>query len=298
MEPRSAWEAGQFDSGRGAPRVLFGRMYEDAAIEHAAFSPGGRILCIASAGCTAISLAREHEVVAVDINPAQLEYAAKRVAGAPATAGSAERLMQVGRALFPLAGWTRSILGTFLDFDDPAPQLDFWQRHLDTRRFRAGLDILLSVASLRTAYAPQLLASLPPRFGAVMRSRMERCFGVHPNRTNPFARALLAGEVADEPPPGEARTIEFVCANAAAYLEGAPSGSFDGFTLSNILDGADPMYRQRIGRAVARTGRPGALVVLRSFGEPPIDAPFNRAAEDRAMLWGIVDVRPAEAYRE
>jgi len=296
METLSAWKAGRFDSRSGAPRVLFGRMYEDAAIECTAFRPGGRIFCIASAGCTAMTLARQHEVVAVDINPAQLEYAAKRVAGAPAMLGSAELLMQAGHALVEFAGWTPSNVATFLELDDPAEQLHFWKDHLDTWRFRAGLDFALSTASLSAAYAPQLLAALPPRFGAVMRSRMERCFGLHPNRTNPFARALLVGELAGRPPPGEATSIEFVCADAATYLEGVPSGTFDGFTLSNILDGADSSYRQRIGLAVARAARPGATVVLRSFSEPPIDASFNRAAEDRSMLWGVVDVRPAEAY--
>ena len=45
------------------------------SIELDAFRPGGRILCIASAGCTAMKLAPDHEVVAVDINPIQLAYA-------------------------------------------------------------------------------------------------------------------------------------------------------------------------------------------------------------------------------
>jgi hypothetical protein len=34
-------------------------------------------------------------------------------------------------------------------------------------------------------------------------------------------------------------------------------------------------------------------VVLRSFGAPPTALPTNRAREDRSMLWGIVDVKPA-----
>jgi len=35
----------------------------------------GRVFCIASAGATAFRLADQHEVVACDINPAQLAYA-------------------------------------------------------------------------------------------------------------------------------------------------------------------------------------------------------------------------------
>lgn len=293
----TAWDAGRFDAGRGAPRVLFGRMYEDPAIERSTFRPGGRVFCIASAGCTAMSLAPDHEVVAVDINPAQLAYAAQRIAGAPMVRGSAENLMRLGRPLLRLAGWRASTLRTFLDLDDPATQHIFWKRHLETRRFRAGLNALLSLTALRAVYAPGLLASLPGRFGAVLRARMERCFSTHPNRTNPWARALLAGELANEVPPADTKAIRLVQSDAAAFLEQAAPGSFDGFTLSNILDGADDAYRHRLFHAVSRAAAPGGMVVLRSFGEPAADLSSNRAAEDRSILWGIVDVRPATALR-
>ncbi len=289
----TTWEHGRFDARRGPSAVLFGRMYEDAQIEHDAFRPGGRVFCIASAGCTAMKLAPRHEVVAVDINPAQLAYAESRIAGGHCVRGTAERVMAFARAFAPAAGWSSSCLHRFLDLDDPAQQSAYWRRHLDTWRFRAALDALLSITALRAVYASPFLAFLPRRFGPVMRERMARCFARHPNRTNPYARALLLGELADEPPPPEARAIRLVHADAAAYLEREPAASFDGFALSNILDGADAGYERRLVAAVKRTAAPDAVAVLRSFREPQSAEPTNRAPDDRAMLWGVVDVRPA-----
>jgi S-adenosylmethionine:diacylglycerol 3-amino-3-carboxypropyl transferase len=85
-----------------------------------------------------------------------------------------------------------------------------------------------------------------------------------------------------------------VHADAASFLENEAPGSFEGFTLSNILDGVDDAYRQRLIAAVKRTAAPGAITVLRSFGEADASSPANRAADDRAMLWGSVLVRPVD----
>jgi S-adenosylmethionine:diacylglycerol 3-amino-3-carboxypropyl transferase len=283
------WAQGRFDQRLGARRVLFGRMYEDPAIELRAFAPGAPVFCIASAGDTALALATQHPVTAVDINPVQLDYARRRLAGAPPRPGSAEKLLAFGRALLPLAGWRRRDLETFLAFDSVAPQLAFWREHLDTRRFRAGLDLLLSVTGLRSVYATPFLQVLPSHFGRVMRGRMERCFARHPNASNPFARALLLGE----PPPSvtpPGHPVSLLSADAAAYLESCEPGSYGGFTLSNVLDGAPPGYRDRLLAAVDRAARPGAVLVLRSFAEPPASSPTNHAGDDRSMLWGVVEV--------
>ena len=210
--------------------------------------------------------------------------------------GTAERVMAFGRALAPAAAGARRRVHAFLELDDPEEQIAYWRRHLDTWRFRAAVDGLLSLASLRTVYASPFLDFLPPRMGAVMRGRMERCFARHANRTNPYARALLQGELSDEPPPAEATGIRLVHADAAAFLESEPAGSFAGFALSNILDGASADYERRLIAAVKRAAAKDAVVVLRSFREPPTDMPTNRAADDRAMLWGIVDVRPAAQW--
>lgn len=291
--PDTAWQAGRFDARGGKRKVLFGRMYEDTAIELSTFRPGGRVMCIASAGCTAMALAPRHEVVAVDINPVQLAYAEQRFAGGPSVRGTAERVMDFGRKFAPLLGWRAARVRAFLELDDPAAQLAFWRARLDTWRFRAALGTLFSFAALRAIYSKRFLGFLPKRLGRVMRLRLERGLTTHPNRDNPYARALLLGELARDPVPAGARAIRLVHADAASFLEAQPAGSFDGFTLSNILDGAEPTYRARLLTAVRHAAAPGARVVLRSFGEPPADLPTNRAADDRAMLWGVVDVRPA-----
>jgi S-adenosylmethionine:diacylglycerol 3-amino-3-carboxypropyl transferase len=287
------WKRGRLDDRSGPSQVLFGRMYEDASIERRALRPGGRVLCIASAGCTAMSLAPRHEVVAVDINAAQLAYAGRRFAGARVERGTAERHMALGRAFAPLVGWKRIRVREFLELVDPEEQVEFWRRNLDTRRFRLAFDALLSATVLRAAYARPLLDSLPRHVGAVFRGRMERCFARHPNRTNPYAHALLLGRTSDEPPPVEAREVRLVHADAAAFLESEPPASFDGFTLSNILDGTSADYERRLLAAVKHAAAPGAVVVLRSFGVRQTATSTNRADEDRSMLWGTVDVRPA-----
>jgi len=289
----TVWERGRLDARVGPRQVLFGRMYEDASIELDAFRPGSRVLCIASAGCTAMKLAPHHEVVAVDINPVQLAYAERRLNGDPGFRGRAERVMDFARFFAPLAGWWPSRVRAFVELDDPAEQMEYWQQQLNTWRFRAALNGLFSVTALRSVYSSPLLDFLPKRLGVVMRTRMERCFASHPNRTNPYARSLLLGELSPDLPPTEAKDIRLVHADAAGFLENEPPASFDGFTLSNILDGADEAYRQRLFAAIKRAAAPMATTVLRSFSDADASSPTNRATDDRAMLWGSVLVRPA-----
>jgi S-adenosylmethionine:diacylglycerol 3-amino-3-carboxypropyl transferase len=270
-------------------------MYEDTAIELRVFQPGGRIFCIASAGCTAITLAAHHAVVAVDINPVQVAYVQQRLGGRAIQSGSAERILAFARTLAPLAGWNRCTVEAFLDLDDPRQQVLYWRRHLNTRRFRAAFSFLFSRPVLRSVYSAAFLDGLPPHFGTVLRTRMERCFALHPNCSNPYAHALLAGDMRSASDGPALRQIEVRCADAADFLERQPGGSFTGFSLSNILDGTNTAYARRLLAAVQHAAAPGSMVVLRSFREPQCATQTNHAAEDRAMLWGIVDVRQASA---
>jgi S-adenosylmethionine:diacylglycerol 3-amino-3-carboxypropyl transferase len=294
--PATAWQSGRFRGARaGSRKLLFGCMYEDAEIELRAFQSDGRIFCIASGGCTAMKLAAHHTVVAVDINPVQVAYVQQRLSGRAVRRGSAERVLASARSLAPLAGWNNPSLEAFLDLDDPKQQVLYWRRHLDTRRFRAAFAFLFSRLVLRSVYSAAFLNGLPQNFGTVLRTRMERCFALHPNRNNPYAHALLRGEMLCAPDAPEPRQIQTLCADAVDFLERQSAGSFTGFSVSNILDGANPVYAQRLFAAVKHAATPGAAVVLRSFREPECATQTNHAAEDRSMLWGIVDVRDASA---
>ena len=291
MHAATHWASGRLDGLHGPRRVLFGRVYEDSAIELGAFEPGGRIACIASAGDTAIDLSARHHVTGVDINPVQLAYARRRAAGTPARAGVAERGLAWGRRALRLAGWRPDLLESFLQMDDPAGQVVFWRERLETKRFSLVVDTLLRPALLHAVYAAPLLAVLPSPFGPVLRARMRRCWATHPNRSNPYARALLAGGL-NAPATRAVTPIRFVCADMAEFLESCPPASFDGFAFSNILDGAGPGYRERLFRAARHAGAPGSVMVHRSFAEPDPAMERNQAGCDRSFLWGTVAVVP------
>jgi S-adenosylmethionine:diacylglycerol 3-amino-3-carboxypropyl transferase len=281
---------------RGSPKLLFGWTHEDAAIELEAFAGLRRVFCIAGAGDAAMALAAAgHDVTAIDINPIQVEYAKARAGGAPARPGAAERLIARGRAMLPLLGWPRSAVREFLSLDDPAAQIEFWDRRLDTRRWRVALSVLLAPRLLGLIYAAPLLAALPPNFGAVVRGRLRRGWAAHPNRHNPYAWRLLAGLAGEAKltPAHPPRRIAFACADAAGFLESIAPASFDALSLSNIVDGASLAYNERLRAAIRRAATPSAVAIIRSFAEPVASDHRNHAARDRSLLWGTVDIRRA-----
>jgi hypothetical protein len=247
--------------------LIFGQTYEDSGIELRAFKPRSRVFSIAGAGCTARAFAAAgHHVTAVDINPQQLAYAESRAAGEPLRSGAVERLLALGRKLATLAGWSHGKLTDFLDLSDGAEQAEYWDRWLDSPRWRAAVDTLLAPRLLRLCYASPFVDALPRDFGAHLRRRLRHGWMLHANRCNPYAAALLLGR-----PPAElgaaVSPIQFVCADAADFLENSPA-TFDAFALSNIGDGAPLDYRQRLRAAMERAAAPGAVLVARSFAEP------------------------------
>jgi S-adenosylmethionine:diacylglycerol 3-amino-3-carboxypropyl transferase len=275
---------------------MFGWTHEDTAIELSAFAGRERVFCIAGGGCAALQLAAAgHEVTAVDVNPAQIAYVRERASGLPPRAGHIEALMARMRKGFPAIGWTPNRLRTFLHFDDPAAQADYWNRVLDTSLWRASLRTLLSRWVLRLAYAAPLVRALPRDFSAILRRRLARSWAAHPNRNNPYAWRMLTGAAAFDSAPGP-QTIRLVCSDAAAFLESCRPDAFDAFSLSNVLDGASPEYAERLRGAVRQAGSRDAIVITRSFAELGEQGMWNRVADDRSLIWGSVDVRPVSEY--
>ncbi len=285
--PETAWLGGRIDGREGGPELLFGQMYEDSAVELEAFEPGGRIFCIASAGCTSFDLAaRGDEVTAVDVNPVQIAYVRRRLAGGALERGRIDRRFDRMRQIAPVLGWTRATLERFCGLDRTGEQLEFWRRRLDTRRLRFALAATFSPRLLRRAYDLPFVDVLPARFDRILRRRLEQGFGRHPNARNPFASALLLGRPRETTPA----RLAIETADAIEYLEACAPGNFDGITLSNILDGADAEYGPRLFDAVRRAAAPGAVVILRSLREPAADEEARWAAKDRALIWGSIRV--------
>lgn len=296
MSDTTPWERGRMDGREGPPQLLFGRMNEDSRVEAAVFPPGGRIFCIASAGCMALALAaRGFRVTAVDVNPAQIEYARARAAGAPARAGLIDRRLSNAHRILPWLGLSTRELRRFLELSDTGEQVAFWRTKLNTRRFRTFLRCALHPAVLRLSTSGPLVASLPPRFDRAIVRRLERTWAHHPNRDNPFVWRLLLGrespEGMPETPAGHAgEEIEFVTADAVQYLDSGPAQRFDGFTLSNIIESVPAAYRDRLLAAVRRAAAPGARAIVRSLLDPPDREAEDWAARDRSPLWGAVEV--------
>lgn len=296
MSVSTPWERGRIDGREGPPQLLFGRMNEDWRVETAVFPPGGRIFCIASAGCMALALAaRGFRVTAVDVNPAQIDYARARAAGAPAQTGVIDRRIVRAQRLMPMLGLSARKLRQFLELSDVEEQTAFWRQKLNTRRLRAFLRCGLSPTVLKFSTGQSLVESLPPRFDRAVLQRLERTWAHHPNRDNPFAWRLLLGfdpppETLDATATQATSEIDFACADAAQYLDSGRPHRFDGFTLSNIVEAVPAAYREKLRVAVRRAAAPGARLIVRSLIEAHDRQATDWAARDRSPLWGAVEV--------
>jgi hypothetical protein len=289
------WRRGRFARGGTSPEVLFGWTYEDPAIELSVFPAGGRAFCIAGAGDTARALRdRGDRVTAADLNPAQVDYARGRAAGMAAKPGAVELRMARGRRLLPWLGVRKRELRAFLELVDPAEQSQAWRERILTRRLRLFLRLALHPLVLRLLYPRELVGGLPWRFDRVVLSRLERTWSRHPNRENRWAWRLLLDEEPPSPEPdaprGATDSLDIRHADAEAYLGACAPATFDGISLSNVLDAMPERRGTSLLAAAARAAKPGARIVVRRFGEPLHGLAAAWASRDRSALWGAIEV--------
>jgi len=287
------WAGGRFDGRTGPPRLLFGRTFEDSGIERLLFPTTGRVLCIASAGDTPRALATVgREVIAVDINPAQIDETRRRLAGRPARHGAADRLLVLGRAALVPLGWRPARVAAFCQLDHPDEQRRAWN-DLASRSVRTVVRAGLSPRMLRLAYGDTFASTVPPRFGDELLDRIGRRIESCANRDNPWLSLLLTGTWTAPEPPRPAAPVDLRTGDVADVLEHLPMGSLDGISLSNVLDGPDRSYADRLLAVAQRAGRPGAPIIVRSFLETH-DIEARRLADaDRSLLWGAITVHRA-----
>ena len=250
------------------------------------------MLSIASAGDVAMALtAAGHDVSAIDINPIQIAYVQQRLDGGPVRSGQADRVLAAGRGVLRAAGWSRRRLERLAAMSDPAAQVDEWRR-LTSGPSGAALRALLVPSALRLGYRDDFARSIANLRHDLPR-RIEQGMAVHGNAPNPWAQLLLTGRW---PTPSAAATprravgsLRLEVADVATHLEGVPAGSYDGFALSNVLDGAPAGYRQRLMAAVDHAAAPGAVVVLRTLATGSVSEKAA-AIRDRALLWGGLQI--------
>lgn len=290
------WQFGRFDGSPGKSRLMFRRMFEDWSVELAAFRNRRRVACIASGGCTAITLANHgHEVTAIDINAAQIEHVKARLAGNRESDSDSERVLRVRRMLLRCLGVSRRTIDDFLSCSEADRQLELWNR-IWSRRTAVAARIAFHPAVLRMVYATRFVGMLPKRFDQVLARRLRRGLAIHPNRDNPFAWQMFDGmrPAHLDPMISPTATIALVHADIVEFLNRQRPASFDAFSLSNILDGCTAPYRDVVVRAVRRAAAPGAVVILRTFGNPASTEP-NWRELDRSHLWGSVTVERVKA---
>lgn len=286
---------------RASRRPWHGRMLEDAAIELSTFRPGGRVFAIASAGCTAMALARRGDrVTAVDVHPGQIDLVRARMAGDDPPPARVDSWLAEGRRRLQEKGtWDDRAIETFLRTIDLDVQCRSFRDTIFTRPVRALTRAALARPRLAGDRAGFPTGWTPDRFGARVERRLARCVATHPNRWNPYLWWLLAGRDAPGTRSGRAVPpdgLSLHVADACQWLEANPDARFDGFSLSNVLDGASPGMRARLAEAVRRVAEPRAVVVVRSLEEPTDPFAAWGARRDRSGIWGGVRAVPVSQF--
>ena len=242
-------------------------------------------------------------------------------AGVDASGVTESFYQYVGRSL-TRSDWPADVWRSLLEAPSMDAQRAIFARHFADDRFRVALEMLLSRGTHELFYPPSIFAHVAEHDFARFFARRFREYGEKQLfRANYFLSQIVFGRYEDGVPEGvppylteagyaDARRnlhkLRLVTGRLEHALDGAPAS--DAFFLSNVLDWASPEQAARVGTAVARASRPGAVVLLRHMlgrpGFPPsfdvrFDAGASRDAQEteRSFLYGAISIGLAASSR-
>jgi S-adenosylmethionine-diacylglycerol 3-amino-3-carboxypropyl transferase len=307
--------------------LKFAVVREDPALEARLLPPGGagRVLLVASGGCTALSLLAAHpalEVTAFDLNPRQLAHVEAKAAAA--RAGTLDRLNveDAGEGGLNQSGefeglfrTLRHMLRSFVTgeaelarfFVAPREErralAEAWRAH---RYWPGCFAACFADGFLHAMFGPAATQhAAPGSYPAYFQAVFERGLLRDDAARNPFLQHVLLGAYLAADAPAYTRDRRGrVPALILGGLDAVPAlERFDLYSLSNVFDWSDDALVADWAARLCRAARPGSVVLLRQLNNTRdlrrhftpafvFDDALGRAlqAEDRSLFYNRVEV--------
>jgi len=147
----------------------------------------------------------------------------------------------------------------------------------DKWQWRFATSVLFSRPVLRQVFGSVFASAVPDGFATVFRNEIDRVLRDVPTASNPYAWQAFRGEYPAEAlpawltEPGYRKVADCLPSLVlkTADIRQCLDRSYDLICLSNILDGTDAAYRQALASDLARSLKPDAVAVSRSFFPTP-----------------------------
>lgn len=288
----TAWDHGSLLRAGRPPEVIFGFQHEDAAVETSclARTTGARALCVASGGETAFALlgAGASEVVAIDVNPAQLRLIelkseALRLRRGDYLVSDARALLESAKLSKETAAfWTKNChtLRRGLCFTGTVerrtialgPVLRWFSKRPEGARAKIGWRLLRIAINL--GYARRFRRRLPGDWSQQLASRVSAHLLTRSNSPLWLAELGLGFGVGGLPlysPDSIAEISDrmdhlfLVNTNISDFLQKDADKRWDLIALSNLGDTMDGREREALYSLAADRLREGGILVVRSI---------------------------------
>ena len=234
------------------------------------------------------------------------------VAGGVGSAGTFERyLARFRRVALPLAHGRRRVRRLLRGGGSPAERRAWYDRHWETRRWRALFAVAASRRVLGEARFPGALDQVEGGVAGRLRRRVREAVTQTDPAQNPYLAWILTGAHGEALPRylrpehfeairGRLDRVTLRHGSLADVLAGE-RGAFDAFNLSDVFEYLSPAASDGLFALAARAGRPGARLAYwnllaerrapRDVGLRPLDDLSERLhGRDKAPFYGAFRV--------